>query len=87
MKKFIFSALVLFITTCAFSQGKARTSTGSSSTRTTNSSGVSRPHYTGSTHTESHGGTYTGPSSGSSHKGDHYTAPNGYKGYGTHKSK
>ena len=51
------------------------------------SSSTSRPSYNTPKHSESHGGTYTGPSAGSSHKGDHYTAPNGYKGYGTHKRK
>jgi hypothetical protein len=49
------------------------------------SMGQERPAYSGSHHTSSHGGHYSGGSSGSSHKGAHYTAPNGYKGYGKHK--
>lgn len=76
MKKTIVSLVIIFLIATGFAQ-----------TSHSKSHSSSRPSYSGSKHTTSHGGHYSGGSLGSSHKGGHYTAPNGYKGYGTHRSK
>ncbi len=47
--------------------------------------GQSHPKYPGQKHTESHGGTYSGSSSGSSHKGGTYHNPRTGDTYGKHK--
>ncbi len=46
-------------------------------------SGGSRPSYSGSSHTSSHGGRYAG-GSGSSHKGGEYKNASSGDRYGTH---
>ncbi len=77
--KQLFSILALsFLLSFASAQGTSKPRSTSS---------ASRPVYHTPTHTQSHGGTYVGGSGGSSHQGAHYTAPNGYKGYGTHSKK
>ncbi len=48
------------------------------------SSGGSRPSYSGSKHTTSHGGSYSG-GSGSSHRGGTYSNPRSGDQYGKHK--
>ncbi|MEO8761709.1 MAG: hypothetical protein ABI388_09735 [Bacteroidia bacterium] len=45
----------------------------------------SHPNYGGGKHTESHGGTYKGASSGSSHKGGKYKNSKTNNTYGRHK--
>ena len=73
MKQLLFATLLTISSLTMFAGG------------TKSHGSASRPHYSEPKHTESHGGTYSGGSTGSSHKGSYYTAPNGYKGYGTHK--
>lgn len=46
--------------------------------------GSGRVHYSGSTHTSSHGGNYAG-GSGSSHRGGHYHNVRTHNHYGCHK--
>lgn len=43
-----------------------------------------RVHYSGSTHTSSHGGHYAGSYSGSSHRGGHYRNVRTGNRYGCH---
>ncbi len=44
-----------------------------------------RVHYSGATHTVSHGGSYHGSYSGSSHRGGHYANYRTGGRYGTHR--
>jgi hypothetical protein len=46
-----------------------------------------RVHYSGSTHTSSHGGHYSGAYSGSSHKGGHYRNVRTSNRYGCHRCR
>ena len=85
MKRILWIIALSFLTTFygySVPQGTSHRSGG-----TSHSSSSGRPQYSGTKHTESHGGNYSGQTNSQSHKGGQYTAPNGYKGYGTHSGK